>query len=278
MKRPPPRHSKLSAEMSNLQKKWGDLRVNRWHYAYIKNVLKSLLTLAALHTVTDRSLASTTRLDARTVAEVLIVGATRAGIAISTPVAGVAVVLADGPRALAGNAVLVHLVLAGEGGAALPAVVARGVGDEPGAIAVVHLTAVVVEVFAAEAPGAVLAKFIGAEVAVLARRGLHVVGGALAAVVDGHALKPALGARERLHAAALEVADAHRRQTSGARLDALAVEEVVAIAADSAGVAFSIAVAPVAVIVKAPTALASKRPGLDPAAFAGDRLYALALH
>ena len=126
------------------------------------------------------------------------------------------------------------------------------------------------EELAAVAPGAVLPELVGPKVAVLARRGGRVVGGALAAVGDVLALDPAGSARERRRAVALKAADAERGRAGRERLNAGVVEQVEAVAADPANVAGGGAVAVVAVVVETPVAESGLRAGLDAAALAGD--------
>ena len=110
--------------------------------------------------------------------------------------------------------------------------VARGVGDEAGAVAVVD-AAVVVQELAGVARGAVLAMLAGAVLADLAvGNGGVVLGGALAAVVDRRVDdEPGRPAEERLGAAAFELTDAGRRELSRARIDTVTVQQIPAIAA-----------------------------------------------
>ena len=217
------------------------------------------LALKAVGTGADCSLAIDAAVDAGTVAKHLGVGAARADRPGGGVVAAAAAVPADAPGALAGVAGLINPVGAGKRGAALPAVVTRGIGDQAGAAAVV-LAPVEKQKLAAIALRAVLAKLVGAELAILAGCGPHVVGGALAAVGEVLALDPAGGARECLHAAALEIANAERGRAGWARLNAGGVEQVPAVATDPAGVALGVTVAVVAVVVEALAVRAGLRP------------------
>ena len=161
-------------------------------------------------------------------------------LAISAPLAGHpsgrvvahrAVVLADGPGALARIAVLVDPAGARERGATLSAIVAWGVGNETGAIATV-LAPVVEEILAAVALGAVLAMLAGTVFADLAVGNCGVVlGGALATVIDVHADDSAVLALKGGYAAALEVPHAEHGHAGRTCLDAYTVEQVPAVAA-----------------------------------------------
>jgi len=93
------------------------------------------------------------------------------------------------------------------------------------------LAAVVVEVGCAQAPGAVLAVLVGAEVAKLAGRGGVLLSGAPAAIGDVLVLNATILALERGEATPAELGDAELRHPGGAALDALAVEHVPTIAA-----------------------------------------------
>ena len=149
--------------------------------------------------------------------------------------------------------------------------VARGVGDEAGAVAVVD-AAVVVQELAGVASGAVLAMLAGAVLADLAMSdGGVVLVRTLAAVVDRRVDdEPGRLANEGVGAAALELADARGGKLHRAGLDAGPNKQVPPVAADPAGVAGGSTVAPVAVHVRAPTARASLGAGLDLAALARD--------
>ena len=110
----------------------------------------------------------------------------------------------------------------------------RGVGDQAGAVAAGVTPVVGPQVLAPEAAGAVLSKLVGAEGAELAGRRCHLVGGALAAVVDVHADEAAVVALEGGHASALEVANAEHGVAGWTRRVAGAVEEVGPGSADTA--------------------------------------------
>ena len=188
--------------------------------------------------------------------EVGVVGAPGAAGASIGIIANQAVVPADRPGALAIVAVGVDPVGAGERCATLPAVVAGGVRDETGSVAVVT-AAVVEKKFASVAPGAVLTMLASAVFTDLAvGDGRVVLVRTLAPVVDwwvNHEL--ARLARERHGAAALEEPDPRRREVNRTGRVALAVKQVPAVAADAAGVTVRcrFTVAPVAVLVQTPT-------------------------
>ena len=168
-----------------------------------------LLALAALAAGADGVGAVRAGLDAGTVAQHLGVGAPRACDAVVMVEADGAIVPSDAPGALAGVAGLVDPVGAGEGGAALPAVVARCVFDEAVEAGAVGVAPVVArpEEGAAEAPGAVGAVLVGAEGAELAGRRGHVVVRALAAVAHVGTNDAAILALKGCEAAPFEAAD-----------------------------------------------------------------------
>ena len=186
-----------------------------------------------------------------------------------------AVVFANIPGTFAAVAGGVGSIGASERRAALAAVVARCICDEASAVAVID-AALVVQELATEAALAALAVLVGAEVAELARRCCHFVGGALAAIAEagvGEAgiENPTVCAGEWVLAAALEAPDAERRFAGRARLNTRIVEQVPAVAADPAGVAPGVPAAVLTVVVDAPAAGSGLRARLDPATFAGDR-------
>ena len=109
--------------------------------------------------------------------------------------------------------------------------VAWGVCDHSGAIAVIVAPVVSLQVLSTEAAGAVLPKLVGAEGADLASRRRHLVGGALATVIDVHTDDPAVLALKGGHAAALEVPNAEHGHAGRTCLDAGTVEQVPAVAA-----------------------------------------------
>ena len=157
--------------------------------------------------------------------------------------------------------------------------VARSVGNHAGAIAVSVAPVVGLQVLATETAGAVLPKLVGAEGADLASRRRHLVGGALATVIDDLTDKTAALAGKRLGTAPFEQPDTRRCELRGARLHACAVEQVVSVPADATGVpGGGGACAEVAVVVEAAAATASHRACLDPATFAREGLDAAPVH
>ena len=212
----------------------------------------------------------------KAVVEVPIVGAAQAPSTVSTVIADCAVmptvVGADAPGANAVAALLVHPVGAREGRAALPTVAARVVFNQAGAIAVIALAPVLKKELAGVAFGAVLAVLAGAMLADLAvGDGSILLVGALAAKANRRFDdEPAGPASERCHAAPLELPNAHRGHAGRAGRDASGIEEIEAVAADSAGVSRHDPVAVVAVSVEAPAVGTGLRPGLNAAALAGD--------
>ena len=83
----------------------------------------------------------------------------------------------------------------------------------------------------AEAPSAVGAKLVGAEVAVLTGRRRVGIRGAFAAVVDAGVDDPAVLTGERLHATPLELPDPHARYRGRAGLNTVTIQEVPRVAA-----------------------------------------------
>jgi len=193
-------------------------------------------------------------------AQELLVGAPLAHDAVGAVITGCAVVATDGAGALAGGAGLVDPIGAEERRAALTAIVARGVADEPVglplALAVVPGAPVLVEKPAVVALEAVLAVHASAVFAAVAGGDGEVPFlGALAAVVDVTVLDGDGLADERREAPAAPPRDCRRGHGGRTAWDALTVELVEGVAATAADVAVGGPAAVVAVLVDAPTDL-----------------------
>ena len=171
---------------------------------FVDKPANHLLALASGAVGADRGGAGRALLYARVVVEVPGISAADARGTGCTIVANSAVVPSDRLVALAGVAIRIDPVGAGERRAALSAIVASGyVRDQPvKAVAGVDAPVFVKE-FAAVAPSAVLAMLAGLKVADAARCGGVLVRGAFAAVGDVHATDAPCVAGERHHAPAL---------------------------------------------------------------------------
>ena len=173
----------------------------------------------------------------------------------------------------AGVALLVDLVGARKGDAALPAVCTRGVvsecyGVSEAAKPVAILSATVfIKILPVVASQTMLAVLAGTVLAQLTMRdGQVVLGGALASVADVKADEPTSLADERGSTPALEKTDPGRSQANRAHGDAFCVQQIRPVSANATGVARHGALAGMAAVVKTATTLAGHHATLHPAA------------